>query len=362
MLHRVPDSTLRNRMLRIVVIQRRLVRDLCTLPPNTIVDLAWLQLQVWPKVDDEWVRRFWELNNGQRQEWIGTVALAETEAKQELIDIMHEQHRFKQLYNNPPSQRMKALDAAYWRETTVREAMKKLMNNFYDPLFYEKDGYPESMHGGNGILKRTKLAEDSRLKVCPYSDSTIQSPQLDHFYPKDTFPFICIHPDNLIPVGSDVNKIKSTTVPLDLSEDDQAANWFHPRWRCARDRFQLRFDEQQDHTWRLEFEPVDPADVSRVTNMEQMLQLEKFWGKNLEDDIRQAQKEIVDELRSDTSNGVVTIHAIEILLEKYKTQSIRGIQKWPLYIYRAALFGHIREHEGLVADTFRQFQEDHMAE
>ena len=101
MLHPVPDSSLRRRLMRIVVIQRKLVRALCALPAGSTVDQEWLSSTAWPRVDADWIRRFWENENGRRQAWLNTIAAANASAKRELNEIMDEQHRFKKLYCIP---------------------------------------------------------------------------------------------------------------------------------------------------------------------------------------------------------------------------------------------------------------------
>ena len=59
MLHPVPDSKLRRRLIRVVALQRRLIRRLCDLSPGSTVDLAWLQ-KVWHELPSDWVERFWK--------------------------------------------------------------------------------------------------------------------------------------------------------------------------------------------------------------------------------------------------------------------------------------------------------------
>ena len=356
MLHPVPDSSLRRRLMRIVVIQRKLVRALCALPAGSTVDQEWLSSTAWPRVDADWIRRFWENENGRRQAWLNTIAAANASAKRELNEIMDEQHRFKKLYCIPPEHRLRQTDSTFWKATPVRKAMRHLMLDFYNPWFYESAGYPSTLHGGGDVLKRKHLARDPLLPVCPFSDGTMQRPQLDHFLPKESFPFICLHPDNLIPSSSDANMNKSTVLPLDWTAAHQTSKWFHPRWRSAPDRFLLRFDEKSDRLLTLKFEAVDAIEKERVANLDKMFGLTKFWGTTLDVDIQNVQKEVADLLRDDDISA--TENSVRKQLEKLHRQYARRAGYRPKHIYYAALYEFVLNTNSLITDIIKQYQED----
>ncbi|WP_221063576.1 hypothetical protein [Methylomagnum ishizawai] len=111
MLHKIPDSSQRRRLLRVVVLQRRLVRALCGLEAGSSVNQAWLEsLRGWKRLDPDWVRRFWENDNGNRALWINRIASASIKDKQAILAIGTEQLRFRELWQNPPSIRMRKLN------------------------------------------------------------------------------------------------------------------------------------------------------------------------------------------------------------------------------------------------------------
>jgi len=75
MLHPVPDSTKRRRLLRVVALQRRLILRLCDLTAGAAVDRSWLE-GVWHELPPEWIERFWSLDKGKRAEWIKTLKMS----------------------------------------------------------------------------------------------------------------------------------------------------------------------------------------------------------------------------------------------------------------------------------------------
>ncbi len=358
MLHPVPDSSLRRRLMRIVVIQRKLVRALCALPAGSTVDQAWLTQQAWPHVDADWVRRFWENQKGRRQAWLNAIAATDAATKQDLLRIMEEQHRFRGLYDDPPTQQMQHTDRAFWNANPVRQAMRDLMLDFYEPWLGQNLGYPAAVHGGAESLTRPAVVRAPVLRVCPYCDNGLQCAELDHFLPKSAFPFLSVHPDNLIPACHDSNRgdHKGDDPPLDWRQADQAADWFHPRWRSARDRFRLRFGEQPDHSLMVGFEAVDPAERQRVVNLDAMFRLAEFWGRAIGDDVQQVQKEVADSLRFSSQTG--TADNARNQLRQLQHQHAQRVGDRPLHIYYTALYEFVLNTESLITDILTQYHED----
>jgi HNH endonuclease len=111
----------------------------------------------------------------------------------------------------------------------LKKAIKALFELFYDYTY--STGYDKSIHGNSDFLITRKSFiqsyEDEKsnglLYVCPVCDKEISDEdidsktavcQLDHFFPKSIYPFLSMHPYNLIPVCEKCNSIKSFCDPL----------------------------------------------------------------------------------------------------------------------------------------------------
>jgi hypothetical protein len=283
MLHPVPDSAERARLLDVVEMQRELMEALCGLPQGSAVGRSWLE-GLWPTVPAEWIGRFWENEKGNRAKWLNAIAAATPADKQTICALVAEQLRFSELYHSPPTVRLTEHD---WKPP-VFDAVNKLLKSFYDPLFYKKQGFHnlagESFHKDHFIS-----AFNPRVWICPYTDNVIQDTKLDHFLPKDRFPMLSCHPDNLIPCSTDANSgsHKGTESPLDPEEADQAGAWFHPRWRpCAKEKYRLTFSDGPAPQPRVQFVAIAAQDQPRLDNMARMFGLSEFWGSFLDDEVQ----------------------------------------------------------------------------
>jgi hypothetical protein len=278
--------------MRVVVLQRRLIESLCALAPGAVVDLAWLQ-NVWSDLDTEWVRRFWENDTGKRNGWINRIAAATVADKQAVLDLAAQQIRFPDLWSAAPTHRVRQQN---WNVEPFK-SVKNLLVSFYAPLFYDKEGYQFGaieFSKSDFIIAFPKGAR----KVCPYCDNFLQTPELDHFLPKDEFPFLSCHPDNLIPSCHDSNSFshKGTTVPLDWLLADQAINWFHPRWRSARGAFTIAIVENPGRSLMAALNPASPAAANRVTNLDTTFKLANFWSEQIEDELQLIGSQVSDSL------------------------------------------------------------------
>jgi hypothetical protein len=303
MLHKVPDSKYRRRLLRVVVLQRRLMNALCSLPPTTIVNFAWLQ-GTWPSISTEWVRRFLENDTGKRHLWINTIASAGANDKQTIRALLEEQLRFAELYHNQPTVTLTVHD---W-EPPVFAAVHSLLKSFYDPYFYKKEGF--EIPGGEKFHKDKFIEGFSpKVKICPYTDNYFQDTKLDHFLPKDSFPMLSCHPDNLVPCNTDSNSFehKGKIPPIDPFEPEQAANWFHPRWRPASSvengafqaTYRLAFAPGATPQPEVEFVAINAQDQPRLDNMAKMFGLSNFWGKYLDDEVQSVAGDVQGWLQED---------------------------------------------------------------
>lgn len=345
MLHQVPDSPYRSRMLEVVQMQITLIDELCALSEYSVIDEAWLK-SVWPSLPDVWVERFWINKKGSRANWISTLAAASVADKQVIRDLMTEQHRFAELYQTPSTVR---LSAHNW-EPPVFAAAKNLLLEFYDPLFYKNEGFPNS----DGTIFHKEHFIFQKPKVCPYTDNFIQDTKLDHFLPKDQFPMLSCHPDNLIPCSTDSNSgsHKGKKVPLCLSASDQAKDWFHPRLRSARNTYQLTFKSGPGAPQpTVQFAALNPGDQPRLDNLNSTFGLSEFWGGFLDDEVQSVANDIEGWMRV---NGVVPNEAnIKHHVSERARQETEKIGSNGLSIVRSFFYQHISQTPKLLEQIFR---------
>lgn len=372
MLHPIPRSPLRDALLKFVEIQRTLVEKLCALPVASTVTLDWLKTEVWPlPVERDWIDKFWKNDKinvevpdengiiskermGQREWWMRIIAAADAGTKQELLDRMTEQGRFEDLYTVPPTLCLKKSDKAYWESTEFRRAARNLLNDFYAPGLDATKGCPGSMLECEVTVTRKEYLKDATPTICPYCDTTIQNVEVDHFFPKSSFPFLSIHPDNFVPSCHDSNEFtshKGDRVPLEWDDADQALKYFHPRLRPANGRYQLAF---RDHGRRLVLSLValDPTEQIRVDNLDSMFKITAdFWGKGLESQVQDVVEEVADQIRQGKVEAEE--NAVRHYLRERSSSFRRFIAKRPLHIFLDRLYDFIAEDAELVDIALR---------
>lgn len=347
MLHHVPDSTERARLLEVVELQRLLMESLCALPQGSVVDQTWLQ-GVWPAVPAEWIKRFWENDKGNRAQWLATIAAATPGDKQAIRDMVAEQLRFSELYHNPPTVRLPKYD---WKPP-VFTAVNKLLKSFYDPYFYKEEGFKNP--GGGMFHKDHFIAGFTpRVKICPYTDNVIQDTKLDHFIPKDQYPMLSCHPDNLIPCSTDSNSgsHKGVTVPLDTDEADQAGAWFHPRWRNAVGKYRLTFPAGSAPQPKVNFEALAADDQPRLDNLERMFGLSDFWGGFLDDEVQSVAGDIQGWLQDD--GKLATDEIVREYVLRRARQERGRIGRDGLAIVKSFFYEHIAQTQVLLDQIVR---------
>lgn len=345
MLHPVPDSSRRARLLEVVELQRQLMEALCELAEGSVVHLAWLR-GVWPAVPADWIGRFWENDTGHRARCIAAIAAGSVANKQTIRALMAEQLRFAELYHAPATVRLTDHDWA----PPVFAAAKELLVSFYDPLFYQDEGFPNA----DGTRFHKEHFIDPRPKICPYTDNFIQDTKLDHFLPKNQFPMLSCHPDNLIPCSTDANSgsHKGTKVPLQLNDHDQAAAWFHPRWRSAHATFQLTFNSPSGAPQpEVQFIALNAGDQPRLNNLEEMFGLSEFWGRFLDDEVQSVASDVQGWL---SENGVrATEESVKDYVLKHARQTRKKIGRDGLAIVKSFFYEHIAQTPVLLSQVVR---------
>jgi len=332
-------------MFGVVKLQGRLLLSLCGLPANATVDLEWLKA-VWFKEPEEWVAKFWINDKGQRAAWCKVIAKSTPTDKWHIRQLCREQLRFHRLYANLPKHRL-TLHA--WN-TEPFASVNRLLKSFYDPLFYKKEGYPQ--RDGDRFHKEHYLGGMKLPKVCPYTDAAFQDTKLDHFLPKDSFPMLSCHPDNLIPCSTDANSVshKGINIPLNTTITDQAAEWFHPRLRPASTTFALSFSTTTTHP-TVSFHAKALHDQPRIDNLARMFGLIDFWSRDLDDEVSLIAGEISDGLKS--TGRIPSQSAVRQALQQQQQRMIARIGHDDKAIVKASFLGHLIATPSLFAQILR---------
>ncbi len=339
-------------MQQVFNLQTRLVEALCDEPAGKAVNLAWLK-GVWPEIEQDWARRFWENDKGARRKAIRTVARAAVGEKNELLSLMREEHDFAQLYVTPATRRLTNVD---WKATAAKKAMHALMVSFYAPCLYAQFRYRLPCGAEHSDFDKDQfIAAFPDLNICPYCDTLLQTDELDHFLPKDSFPFLTCHPDNLVPSCHDSNRVghKGSAVPLDWDEADQSAAYFHPKWRPGLNATKLTFVESADRQLHVELHGKTDADELRVTNMNRLFKLEPFWSRHVDSAYRGLAEDVEAHLRRD--NKVPDADTVRSCLLIH--QDLLKIGRNALAVSKRALYDHVSACEFMVEEIVAQCKE-----
>ena len=341
MLHPVPNSERHDTLLQVVELQQQLFAALCALPEGSTVDLHRLE-DLWRGCSAEWVGRFWNNDKGKRNAWINRIAGATAADKQAILALATEQLRFSELWATPPTLQVHQQD---WNNEPFK-SVNKLLISFYAPVLY--DGYLF----GNAAFSKSDFINGfprSARKVCPYCDNFLQTPELDHFLPKDDFPFLSCHPDNLIPSCHDSNSFshKGTKVPLDWTLQDQAVDWFHPRLRSARGLFTVAVAENPNRSLSTTLVPTTPALANRVTNLDDTFKLSRFWSEQIEDELQLVGSQVSDSLFED--NIIPTEAVVRSKLQELARLKDLEVGKRGLALCHHALY-HFAANTAAVVD------------
>lgn len=242
-LHRVilpPEADL---LMRVVELQRVLLRALCDETTRAEdIEVAWVQW-VWPRQELEWVVKF--CRAGRADETIipslmviaGMTAHAKAGLWQCFEREMELQTRVEE------GALLTAGDALPSLSPGERSAVKDLFHAFYLRLGHRTadgwQGYCFPSDDGWRSLSREDYAAAFQnanrnaqppLWVCPFCDGQIENPPLDHYYPKGRYPLLSCHPQNLVPICTKCNEFgaKGEKPPLPDNAAAPHQEWLHP--------------------------------------------------------------------------------------------------------------------------------------
>jgi hypothetical protein len=121
---------------------------------------------------------------------------------------------------------------------------------FYDPIFYNKKGYPivaPDLNGKPFTRDRYLIAchaANPGMKVCPLCDGSMDGAELDHWLVQKHLPELNCHPNNLVEICGACNSRtnKGEKLALDKGAAVPFDNWFQPHLRPAAGLFAVKIE------------------------------------------------------------------------------------------------------------------------
>ena len=308
MLHTIRLPKCQANLRWVVSLQRALLAGVCR-PETTSSDVSieWIARQLQqPDLDNRWIarlaaRRDTIRNSGRSVlDHLKTIADFPTAIKERLLTDFDRDHRFLDCFGGDAACRLTGVsklkvDGLSNEVLTLRG----FLESFYSPGFYSDYGYVflapdrQTMIFHRDTYLHEFLAENRNLRVCPYCDGDLGSPEMDHFFPKSKYPSLSCHPLNLVPACHTCNsrENKGEKPPLDADADSPIRAWFHPFLQPATGSFEIQFVRDGNAT-----QPVlhhsDPLTQQRLGNLTKLVGLDKRWRVALSRKIRATQKKI----------------------------------------------------------------------
>jgi hypothetical protein len=188
-------------------------------------------------------------------------------------------------------------------DESTKCAVKPLMLSFYEFLDYGIDycNEGEQFKINRDILIASFFESNPNLEVCPACDGSRPDKidckiyaDADHFLPKSKYPFLSVHPANIVPLCLDCNRLfKLSFDPIDDPNDAPLVNSFHPYSKCAIEYIDTKVSINSKGVKRIIIEDKDGMPSRRIKNLNSTLKLERRW----QDRLRQSIDSILEELR-----------------------------------------------------------------
>ncbi len=183
------------------------------------------------------------------------------------------------------------------------KAFQTLMESFYEKglrqgLPYRPDGVPTTVDN-EGVTYKTFRAEfrqahrqdlhpDSR-EVCVLCGGELSNTSVDHWIAKASYPLLSVCADNLVPICGECNQ-RPNKGDKDVYANGSFEDWFHPYKRHPNGSLKLDYDNA---TLAVTLGCADPADQKRVKHLNDLLNLESRWTRELKAEYRKLQKAVM---------------------------------------------------------------------
>ncbi len=267
----------------IVQFQSDLLHALCNPTVNApTVTVDWVKQQR-QDIDDGWMNRFCRWKKDGKSMLERMKAIARLSQANKLAIIIHYKNNLRYIEafidGQTPPPKTTPLPHDWVNDTA--SIYRNFFEMFYNPIFYNKKGYPIQADDLDGQLftkdnyLKAYRNTNSNIDVCLLCDGGMDGCELDHWLPKTNyFPELNCHPQNLIEICKNCNSVttKGEHLAMDEDEDQPFAKWLHPHLRSAEGNFRL---EKQDFTVRLVSD--DEIIQQKLDNFGKLIKLGSRW-------------------------------------------------------------------------------------
>ncbi len=295
MLHRVNPPQYTPLLMRVVEFEKNLLRWVCT-PPVTFT-LDGVKAAFGNDDQAEWL---WErIERGEKKtsfgkavqnaiqhvqqhpavgQWILQCAQNDLDFYQHFTDS-----QFSFVERRLPSGAITANDLSVFNPMLV---------GLYETIF-GGSGFPVAIHQGSVVDNLTRAhwnenfwATNTSLGVCPVCDGKkpdlvhrSRASDLDHFFPKEKYPLLSIHPYNLIPICSTCNsRAKGIKDPLNEHTAETLLDTFYPYCCPAIDHIDLHISKSIGKGIKIAIQEHNGASSKRTNNLVRVFDLETRWA------------------------------------------------------------------------------------
>lgn len=253
-------------------------------------------------------------------------------------------------------------------DSATQTAVKDLMILFYETLAGAK--FPTAVHGEPDDFTRDLLLEgferaNPKLKVCPACDGQKPSKKeaklladADHYLPKSLYPFLAVHPGNLVPLCLECNqRIKGDTDPVRDHADAPLANVFLPYLVPAAEHLELDLHRDGGKGFAIEFRDKTAPAARRIESLQAIFALDVRWPNRLEE-----QKAHVVNVIMDTGNArrdrdeVVDVSVLRSLLKTSPQQAERDTGTETFYLLKRSYQDFALGDQNELAALLAQFE------
>jgi hypothetical protein len=234
------------------------------------------------------------------------------------------------------------------------------MECFYDVLF--EAGYPQCIHQGSpGKFGRHQFVSafwkaNKNLGVCcgcdfprPDEADGRHYDDTDHFLPKSKYPFLSVHPLNLVPLCLPCNRtFKKQRDPIDNHTAAPLINTFHPYKWPAIDQITVQVARDSKGKEIIRIKDSDGTTQSRrVKRLNELLKLEARWAGGLHRHaIDPLREDVVNWIRWASKRGLALStadieHEVDWILQELARQYKERIGKQPYNVLREGYLRYV---------------------
>lgn len=224
-------------------------------------------------------------------------------------------------------------------DINTQNSITNLMQSFYEEFSKSNyPGFPKCIHQGQEEnfhrynFLESFLHANNNLGVCPACDRRrpgLNGWQVDHFFPQSKYPFLSVHPFNLIPICSECNltSCKGDKDPVDINNNDSLIDTFHPYEKPAIENIKVEFSRDSNAIPQISIIDNQGMPSKRVDNLNRLIQLQQRWTHELSQEIESIRGRIADKNKElnvfdKTNNEKILdciLYILETELEHYKS-------------------------------------------